>query len=152
MKLFLFLLLSSVTSSAAASAPLSVFVESLADNAYDCKPDFPNPPPMCAKSREVVRELNKQLSKTKRFTFSKTKDGADLVVEVMVVLEETGKYAVTDRSVSVGATTYLDFDVKAIKVKRLLVTVYRDGVMNESILSAKSVKDLRRRLERSYPE
>ena len=147
MQLFLFLLWSSLSSSAAADAKLSVFVRSTADNAFDCQPDFPNPPPTCAKSREAVRELNKQLSKSKSLAFSRTKDAADLVVAVMAVLVDSGKYAVTDRSVSVGATTYLDFDVNKIKVKRLRATVYRDGKIDE-LFSAKSVKDLRKRLER----
>ena len=127
----------------------TVFVKSLAENAADCQPGYPAPPPTCVKSREVVKELNKQLDKSKQFTVATSEDGADLAVEVMLVLEGSGKYAVQDNSVSVGNTTIVDFDVREIKVKQILTTVYRGNDI-EQMFRAKSVKDLRKKLEKMY--
>lgn len=153
MKLFAFLLLASFSSSPAA-AELSVFVESTFDYAYNCKPDFPNPPPVCAKTREAVRELNKQIEKSKHLAFSRTKDEADLVVSIMAVLKDSGKYAVTDNSVVFGNTVLLDVDVRSIKVKQIKASVYRDGEFewDNSISRSGSIKDLRKKLERKYRE
>ena len=138
-----------VSAVAPAIAAEKVFVKSLADSAFDCQPDYPTPPPTCAKSREVVKDLKKQLAKSKHFTIAASKDDADLAVEVMLVLKDSGKYFIRDHSVSMGRTTIVDVDIREIKVEQILTSVYRGTEMDE-MFRAKSVNDLRKKLEKLY--
>ena len=134
---------------APAIAAEKVFVRSTADSAYDCQPDYPTPPPTCVKSREVVRDLKNQLSKSKHFTIAASEDDADLAVAVMAVLAGSGKYVIQDNSVHMGGTTIYDVDIREIKVKQILTTVRR-GTEIDEMFRAKSVKDLRKKLEKLY--
>jgi hypothetical protein len=128
---------------------VSVFVKSLFDNARDCQPEYPTPPPYCAKAREMVRELNKDLYKSNNFTTAAIKEDAQLVISIHPTFQETGAYAVRDRSYTVGNTTVLDVDVQKLKVKRIGTMVYRNDKLDE-MFYAKSIKDLRKKLEGLY--